>query len=68
MDELVLDVGTGDGTYAIEAAVRGAEVTALDASPEMLQAASARAERGSVPIKFCEGDVQHLPSRRSASM
>ena len=31
----VLDVGTGDGTYAIEAAARGAVVTALDLEPEM---------------------------------
>jgi 2-polyprenyl-3-methyl-5-hydroxy-6-metoxy-1,4-benzoquinol methylase len=57
----VLDVGTGDGTYAIEAAARGADVTALDASPEMLQAAHARAERRGVSIKLCEGDVQSLP-------
>jgi ubiquinone/menaquinone biosynthesis C-methylase UbiE len=57
----VLDVGTGDGTYAIEAAVRGADVTALDASPEMLRAAHARAERRGVAIKPCEGDVQNLP-------
>jgi len=39
----VLDVGTGDGTYAIEAAARGAAVTGLDVEQEMLAAASARA-------------------------
>jgi ubiquinone/menaquinone biosynthesis C-methylase UbiE len=57
----VLDVGTGDGTYAVEAAVRGADVTALDASPEMLQAAHARAERRGVAIQLFEGTVQNLP-------
>jgi ubiquinone/menaquinone biosynthesis C-methylase UbiE len=57
----VLDVGTGDGTYAIEAGVRGAAVTALDTSPAMLQAAGDRAGRRGVSIELCEGDVQALP-------
>lgn len=57
----VLDAGTGDGTYAIEAAVRGAEVTALDASPEMLEAARARAGQHGMEITFRQGDVQDLP-------
>jgi 2-polyprenyl-3-methyl-5-hydroxy-6-metoxy-1,4-benzoquinol methylase len=39
----VLYVGTGDGTYAIEAAERGAIVTALDLEQEMLDATWARA-------------------------
>ena len=41
----VLDVGTGDGTYAIEAASRGALVTALDSQQSMLNAARMRAEQ-----------------------
>lgn len=40
----VLDVGTGDGTYAIEAATRGGFVTAIDRDPSMLNAARERAD------------------------
>ena len=57
----VLDVGTGDGTYAIEAAIRGADVTALDPSVDMLEAARIRAAQRGVSLQLCEGDVEHLP-------
>jgi ubiquinone/menaquinone biosynthesis C-methylase UbiE len=39
----VLDVGTGDGTYAIEAAGRRALVAGVDSNPSMLRAARDRA-------------------------
>ena len=54
----VLDVGTGDGAYAIEAAVRGAEVTAIDSSPEMLDAARSRAARRGVSLRPLYGRTQ----------
>lgn len=57
----VLDVGTGDGTYAIEAARRGAEVTALDIDPEMLAAAQRRAASGGVTLALHEGRAEALP-------
>jgi ubiquinone/menaquinone biosynthesis C-methylase UbiE len=57
----VLDAGTGDGTYAIEAAVRGAEVTALDASAAMLEAARARAHLRGVSLRLQAGRVERLP-------
>lgn len=39
----VLDIGTGDGTYAIAAARRGGVVSAVDTSQAMLDAAAERA-------------------------
>jgi SAM-dependent methyltransferase len=57
----VLDVGTGDGTYAIEAAVRGAEVTGVDVDPAMVAAARARAESAHAIVRLCEGPAQALP-------
>ena len=60
MGKRVLDVGAGDGTYAIEAAARGAEVTALDASAQMLEATRARAGRRGVSLQLLQGNVEHL--------
>lgn len=57
----VLDVGTGDGTYAIEAAERGAVVTALDFEQEMLDAARARAAAGGVEVTLQLGRAERLP-------
>lgn len=57
----VLDVGTGDGTYAIEAARRGGIVTGVDVQPEMLDAARARALAEGVEIRLRESQVEALP-------
>lgn len=57
----VLDIGTGDGAYAIEAARRGALVTALDSAPGMLQAAQKRAEAAQVRLSLQEGHAELLP-------
>lgn len=57
----VLDVGTGDGTYAIEAARRGASVVGLDTSAAMLAAAEARARAAGHPIDVRLGSVTALP-------
>lgn len=57
----VLDVGTGDGTYAIEAAERGAIVTALDLKQEMLDAAQARATSRGVEVTLQQGRAEQLP-------
>lgn len=57
----VLDVGTGDGTYAIEAAARGAVVTALDLQQEMLDAAHARAVARGVEVTIRQGRAEALP-------
>jgi ubiquinone/menaquinone biosynthesis C-methylase UbiE len=57
----VLDVGTGDGTYACAAAERGARVVAVDPSVDMLDAASRRARERALAIELREGSVQRLP-------
>lgn len=58
----VLDAGTGDGTYAIEAARRAAaSVVGIDADPGMLGAARARARDAGVSVVFREGRVEALP-------
>jgi len=57
----VLDVGTGDGTYALEAAARGAVVTALDAQPAMLDAAGARAASRGLHLTLRRGRAEQLP-------
>lgn len=59
--ERVLDLACGAGNFAVPAAERGAVVTALDITPELLELACADAERAGVEIDFREGDVQSLP-------
>jgi len=49
---VVLDVGTGTGRHALQLARRGARVTALDQSPEMLAVARQAAQREGLPIAF----------------
>lgn len=57
----VLDVGTGDGTYALEAAARGAIVTGIDLEPTMLAAARARASERGLSASFETGRAEALP-------
>jgi ubiquinone/menaquinone biosynthesis C-methylase UbiE len=47
-----LDVGTGTGRHALKLARRGASVTAIDQSPEMLAVAGLRAQREGLSIDF----------------
>jgi ubiquinone/menaquinone biosynthesis C-methylase UbiE len=55
-----IDVGTGTARAALLLAEAGATVTALDASPEMLRVARARAASRAVAIRFEVGDAHHL--------
>ena len=57
----VLDVGTGTGRAAIALGKRGALVTGVDASSEMLDVARARAASAGVKINFEPGDAHALP-------
>lgn len=59
--ETLLDVATGSGNAALEAARRGARVTGLDLTPELLETARARAAQEGREIAFVEGDAQALP-------
>ena len=60
--ETVLDVGTGTGVVAITAARAGAQVQALDLTPELLAQAreNARIARRE-DIVWTEGDAEQLP-------
>ncbi|MFM9373338.1 class I SAM-dependent methyltransferase [Streptomyces sp. Da 82-17] len=57
----VLDVAAGTGNAAIPAALAGAEVVALDLTPELFDAGRARAAEQGVTVEWREGDAEHLP-------
>jgi len=57
----VLDVGCGDGAYAVPLALRGAHVTGLDASLSSLRAAARRAQDSAAPVALVAGDALTLP-------
>src|SRR3954452_5304461 len=55
-----LDVGAGDGNVAIPLAKAGAQVTALDPTPELFESGRARAAEAGVEIEWVEGDAMDL--------
>lgn len=57
----IVDVGTGTGRAALGLARRGARVTGVDASEEMLRVARARAADAGLAAKFEVGDAHALP-------
>lgn len=57
----VLDVAAGTGNVAIRAAEAGADVVALDITPESLAAGRREAESRGVELDWVEGDAQALP-------
>jgi SAM-dependent methyltransferase len=57
----VLDVGCGDGSLALELSRRGARVTGVDANPEMIERAVARAAAAGAEVTFAVGAGQRLP-------
>jgi SAM-dependent methyltransferase len=57
----VLDIGTGDGQYALEAARRGGQIMALDRDQSMLDAACLRARALELPLQLHRGDATLLP-------
>jgi SAM-dependent methyltransferase len=59
-DRFVLDVGTGTGRAAMLLARDGAQVTAVDASEEMLAVAREQAAAERLSIRFVPGDAHHL--------
>jgi SAM-dependent methyltransferase len=61
-DDRVLDVACGTGNVAITAARRGAQVTGLDITPNMLEDARENADIAGVDdIEWREGDATDLP-------
>jgi ubiquinone/menaquinone biosynthesis C-methylase UbiE len=59
--ERILDVATGTGWSARNVARQGAEVTAVDISPELLAAASDLSAHVKPPIEFLLADAERLP-------
>lgn len=59
--ERVLDMGCGAGHTALATASLGAQVTAVDITPEMLAVAAAMAERRGLTITVRQADVSALP-------
>lgn len=57
----VLDVACGTGVAAITCALRGAQVTGLDLTPELLAIARENAKISGVSVDFHEGDAEALP-------
>jgi SAM-dependent methyltransferase len=64
----VLDLGCGDGTTAVPAAQRGANVLGVDIASNLVAAGNARAEQlGLTNIRFQEGDASDLHGLESSS-
>lgn len=57
----LLDVAAGTGNVAIRAAEAGAEVVALDLTPEHFAAGRRHARDRGVEVQWVEGDAQALP-------
>lgn len=57
----MLDVAAGTGNAAIRAAQAGGTVTALDLTPDLIEAGRRRATEAGVAIDWVEGDAEELP-------
>ena len=57
----ILDVGCGDGSLAIELHKRGANVTGIDRSSAMIDAAKAAARRQHAEVPFIVGPTEAIP-------
>lgn len=57
----ILDLGCGTGNYAIELARRGAIVTGIDASTDMLGTAKEKARAAGLQIDFLAGKAEDMP-------
>jgi SAM-dependent methyltransferase len=57
----VLDIAAGTGNASLPAAARGADVTASDLVPELLEAGRARAQAVGLELDWVEADAEDLP-------
>jgi ubiquinone/menaquinone biosynthesis C-methylase UbiE len=57
----VLDVAAGTGNAALPAAAAGADVTASDLTPELLEAGRERAASQGLTLTWAEADAERLP-------
>lgn len=59
--ERVLDVAAGTGNAALPAARRGADVTATDLTPELLEVGEAAARAEGLTLSWRTADAERLP-------
>jgi ubiquinone/menaquinone biosynthesis C-methylase UbiE len=59
----VLDVGAGDGNFALACAREGASVVGSDISPAMVERGRARSEQEGYDVEWLEADAEALPFR-----
>jgi ubiquinone/menaquinone biosynthesis C-methylase UbiE len=59
--EETLDVACGTGNAAIRAAEAGAQVTGVDLTPELFDAARREAAQAGVTVDWVQGDAEELP-------
>ncbi|MDX6598780.1 MAG: hypothetical protein QOE87_2667 [Gaiellales bacterium] len=57
----VLDIACGAGNVAIPAAVAGADVTAIDITPALLERGAENAAQAGVTVDWIEADAEALP-------
>src|SRR4051794_40314460 len=57
----VLDIAAGTGNASIPAARAGADVTASDLTPELLEAGRAVAEKDGLELDWVTADAEQLP-------
>jgi ubiquinone/menaquinone biosynthesis C-methylase UbiE len=57
----VLDVGAGDGNFALACAREGASVVACDISPGMVERGRARSAEEGYDVEWLVGDAEELP-------
>jgi SAM-dependent methyltransferase len=57
----VLDVAAGSGNASLPAARTGADVTATDLTPELIETGRQRAAAEGLHLEWAEADAEHLP-------
>jgi magnesium-protoporphyrin O-methyltransferase len=64
----ILDAGCGTGLFSVAMAGRGCDITAVDIAPQMVQAATERAQAADVAgqIDFVVGDLESVQGRYDA--